>query len=172
MSQNHFTLSFRLNSPDGPKLLALQLPSLMPELFRANDTIGTVHYSRFTVPGAVQGVGLVGAPHRRPRSRGDRSVDRASETSDRPSLIACRTVIGFGAPNRQGTEKAHGAPLGADEVAKTRAALGWPHQPFQIPEPVIEQWRQIGARGQGARRAWIERTRRLNSAGRSLFTMR
>ena len=49
MSQNHFTLSFRLNSPDGPKLLALQLPSLMPELFRANDTIGTVHYSRFTV---------------------------------------------------------------------------------------------------------------------------
>jgi transketolase len=92
-----------------------------------------------------------------------------ARNNDRPSLIACRTVIGFGAPNRQGTEKAHGAPLGADEVARTRAALGWPHQPFQIPEPVIEKWRQIGARGRGARRAWIERTRRLNPERRSPF---
>src|SRR6266478_5158924 len=88
---------------------------------------------------------------------------------DRPSLIACRTVIGFGAPNRQGTEKAHGAPLGADEVAKTRAALHWPHEPFQIPESVLERWRKIGTRGQGARRAWIDRTKRLNSAPRSPF---
>ena len=55
--------------------------------------------------------------------------------SDRPSLIACRTMIGFGAPNRQGSEKAHGAPLGAEEVAKTRAALDWPYEPFQIPDP-------------------------------------
>jgi len=89
--------------------------------------------------------------------------------NDRPSLIACRTVIGFGAPNRQGTEKAHGAPLGADEIAMTRAALDWPHQPFQVPEFVIEHWRRIGARGQGARRAWIERTRRLTSVPRSPF---
>jgi transketolase len=92
-----------------------------------------------------------------------------ARNSDRPSLIACRTVIGFGAPNRQGSEKAHGAPLGADEVARSRAALDWPHAPFQIPEPVIEQWRKIGARGQAARRAWIERTKRLNSASRSPF---
>ena len=92
-----------------------------------------------------------------------------ARNNDRPSLIACRTVIGFGAPNRQGTEKAHGAPLGADEVAKTRTALDWPHEPFQIPEPVIEQWRKIGARGQGARRNWIERTRRLNTTARSPF---
>ena len=89
--------------------------------------------------------------------------------SDRPSLIACRTLIGFGAPNRQGTEKAHGAPLGADEVAKTRAALNWPHQPFQIPELVLDQWREAGVRGRAARRSWIERTRRLNSAARSPF---
>jgi transketolase len=89
--------------------------------------------------------------------------------NDRPSLIACRTVIGFGAPNRQGTEKAHGAPLGADEVANTRAALDWPHPPFQIPQSVLEQWRMIGARGQAARRNWIERTRRLNSVPRSPF---
>jgi transketolase len=78
-------------------------------------------------------------------------------------------VIGFGAPNRQGTEKAHGAPLGADEVAKTRTALGWPHEPFQIPESVIEQWRKIGALGQASRRTWIERTRRVSSVPRSHF---
>jgi transketolase len=89
--------------------------------------------------------------------------------NNRPSLIACRTVIGFGAPNRQGTEKAHGAPLGADEITKTRAALNWPYEPFQIPKPVSEQWRKVGARGQGARRSWIERTRRLNSVPRSPF---
>jgi transketolase len=96
------------------------------------------------------------------------SIEQARR-SDRPSLIACRTIIGFGAPNRQGTEKAHGAPLGADEVAETRLALDWPHEPFQIPEPVVESWRKIGARGQRARRSWIERTRRLNSAPRSPF---
>jgi transketolase len=92
-----------------------------------------------------------------------------ARTNERPSLIVCRTVIGFGAPNRQGTEKAHGAPLGADEVAKTRAALDWPHHPFQTPELVLEQWRRIGARGQTTRRSWIERTRRLNSVPRSPF---
>jgi transketolase len=97
-----------------------------------------------------------------------KAIEQA-RNNDRPTLIACRTVIGFGAPNRQGSEKAHGAPLGADEVAKTRAALDWPHEPFQIPESVIEQWRKIGARGQATRRAWIERTRRLNSAPRSPF---
>jgi transketolase len=96
------------------------------------------------------------------------AIERA-RNSDRPSLIACRTVIGFGAPNRQGSEKAHGAPLGADEIARTRAALDWPHPPFQIPETVLEQWREIGARGQAARRNWIERTRRLNSNPRSPF---
>ncbi|MEO6841570.1 MAG: transketolase [Bradyrhizobium sp.] len=88
---------------------------------------------------------------------------------DRPSLIACRTVIGFGAPNRQGSEKAHGAPLGADEVAKTRDGLGWPYEPFQVPEAVLDPWRQIGGRGQAARRAWIERSKRLCSSGRSPF---
>jgi transketolase len=96
------------------------------------------------------------------------AIERA-RNSDRPSLIACRTVIGFGAPNRQGTEKAHGAPLGTEEIARTRAALDWPHRPFEIPETVLEQWRGIGARGHAARRSWIERTRRLNVGPRSPF---
>ena len=89
--------------------------------------------------------------------------------SDRPSLIACRTIIGFGAPNRQGSEKAHGAPLGADEVARTRSALDWPNLPFETPEAVLAQWRAIGARGRRARHAWIERTRRQHASARSPF---
>jgi transketolase len=88
---------------------------------------------------------------------------------DRPSLIACRTVIGFGAPNRQGTEKAHGAPLGNDEVARTREALDWPHQPFQLPDAVLDAWREIGAQGRDIHRAWIERSRRVCSGARSPF---
>jgi transketolase len=96
------------------------------------------------------------------------AIERARE-NDRPSLIACRTLIGFGAPNRQGSEKAHGAPLGADEVAKTRDELNWPHAPFQIPESILEQWRKAGARGHAARRSWIERSRRCDAATRSPF---
>ena len=96
------------------------------------------------------------------------AIERAG-SNDRPSLIACRTVIGFGAPNRQGTEKAHGAPLGAEEVAKTRVALDWPYEAFQLPEHIVAQWRKIGARGQAARLSWMERTRRLNSVPRSPF---
>jgi transketolase len=78
-------------------------------------------------------------------------------------------VIGFGAPSRQGTEKAHGAPLGADEVEKTRSTLDWPYAPFQVPAAVTDAWREIGAQGRAARRAWIERSRRLSSTGRSPF---
>jgi len=96
------------------------------------------------------------------------AIERARD-DDRPSLIACRTVIGFGAPNRQGTEKAHGAPLGAEEVAKARNALDWPYEPFQIPDFVLTRWREIGARGRAGRRAWIERTKRLNPLERSPF---
>ncbi len=59
-------------------------------------------------------------------------------------------MIGFGSPGRQGTEKAHGAPLGADEVEKTRAALAWPHAPFEIPADVLARWREIGGRGHSA----------------------
>ena len=96
------------------------------------------------------------------------AIERARH-SDRPSLIACRTLIGFGSPNRQGSEKTHGAPLGAEEVGKTREALNWPHQPFEVPEAVLESWREIGARGQVARRAWIERSKRLGPGERSPF---
>jgi transketolase len=81
--------------------------------------------------------------------------------TDRPSLIACRTIIGYGAPERQGTEKAHGAPLGAAQVAAAREVLKWPYAPFEIPDAILAAWRAIGARGHAARTAWTDRTRRL-----------
>src|SRR5437868_1256575 len=98
------------------------------------------------------------------------SIEAAIEKarrSDRPSLIACRSVIGFGSPGRQGSEKAHGAPLGAEEIEKTRAALAWPHPPFEIPADVLARWRDIGGRSRGARRAWLERARHAGARGRS-----
>jgi transketolase len=76
-------------------------------------------------------------------------------------------MIGFGSPGRQGSEKAHGAPLGAEEIEKTRAALDWHYPPFEIPQHVLAGWRAIGARGSVARQAWKERSRRLGSNGRS-----
>jgi len=86
--------------------------------------------------------------------------------TDRPSLIACRTVIGYGAPERQGTEKAHGSPLGPEQVAAARAGLHWPHPPFEIPQDILTAWRTIGARGQAARLAWVDRYRQRDAAAR------
>ena len=78
----------------------------------------------------------------------------AAQRSDKPSLIACRTVIGFGAPTKQGTSATHGAALGADEIAGARDELDWPHMPFEIPENILAAWRDVGARGKSARKAW------------------
>ena len=75
----------------------------------------------------------------------------------RPSLIACRTIIGFGAPNKQGSHDVHGAPLGAAEIEAARAQLGWTHAPFDIPEAVYAAWHRIAARGAEARKTWENR---------------
>jgi transketolase len=77
--------------------------------------------------------------------------------TDKPSLIACRTKIGYGAPTRAGTSKAHGEPLGEEEVAGARKALDWPHEAFVVPEPVLAAWRATGARGSVRRNAWEQR---------------
>jgi transketolase len=81
----------------------------------------------------------------------------AAQTSDRPTLIACRTIIGFGAPTRAGTSKAHGEALGKDEVAGARKALDWPFEPFFIPEDIRAAWLTVGQRGRPARDAWTAR---------------
>ncbi|MDE8653217.1 transketolase [Novosphingobium album (ex Liu et al. 2023)] len=77
--------------------------------------------------------------------------------SDKPTLVACRTVIGKGAPNKQGSHDVHGAPLGAEEIAAARAALGWTAAPFEIPAEILADWRSLGAKGAAARAAWEAR---------------
>ena len=80
-----------------------------------------------------------------------------AQKSDRPSLIACRTTIAYGAPTKAGTAAAHGAPLGAQEIATTRERLDWPHPAFVVPDALRARWREAGARGTAARAAWEKR---------------
>ena len=93
----------------------------------------------------------------------------AAKASDKPSLIACRTIIGYGAPNKEGTAATHGAPLGDEEIAATRDRIGWSHPPFEIPDDVLSAWRDAGARGNAARAAWSERHAALAADRRQTF---
>ena len=88
----------------------------------------------------------------------------AAQTSDMPVLIACKTVIGFGAPTKAGTSGSHGSPLGPDEIAGARKALGWDYEPFVIPNELMDAWRKAGSRG-AADRAGVD-TRALPQAPR------
>ena len=83
-----------------------------------------------------------------------REAVNAAIKSRKPSLIACKTTIGFGAPNLGGTAKTHGAPLGADEIAATRKALDWPHEAFVIPDEITSAWAKVGVRSQNAYDDW------------------
>ncbi|WP_205962162.1 transketolase [Paracoccus siganidrum] len=82
---------------------------------------------------------------------------QAARADDRPSLIACKTVIGFGAPTKQGSHDVHGAPLGPEEIAAARKALDWPYDPFTLPEDVSAAWAAIARRGAQARAEWQAR---------------
>ena len=88
----------------------------------------------------------------------------AAKKSDKPTLIACKTVIGYGSPNKQGTSGSHGSALGGDEIKLTREALGWAHEPFVIPQNVLDAWRAIGAQGASKSASWNERFLSLSSA--------
>jgi transketolase len=81
----------------------------------------------------------------------------AAQKSDRPSLIACKTVIGWGAPTKQGSHSTHCAPLGDDEIAGMRESLGWSHAPFALPEDALTAWRAAGSRGAKAHADWQAR---------------
>ncbi|WP_430522345.1 transketolase [Methylocystis rosea] len=91
----------------------------------------------------------------------------AAQADPRPSLIGCRTLIGYGAPTKQGKESCHGSPLGAAEIDGAREALAWPHAPFELPDDVLEAWRAAGRRGAKAREAW--ETRRAASPKGAAF---
>ena len=94
---------------------------------------------------------------------------KLARKSEQPSLIACRTTIGFGAPNKQGTASVHGAPLGEDEIAAARKALGWPHRPFIIPTEIKKAFERAGARGREVRLAWERRFVEMDITTRAKF---
>jgi transketolase len=92
-----------------------------------------------------------------------------AKASSKPSLIACKTTIGFGAPTLAGTAKTHGSPLGDAEIAGAREALGWPHPPFVVPEDVLSVWRAAGSRGSADRAAWQARVDSLGPVAKAKF---
>jgi transketolase len=98
----------------------------------------------------------------------DRALTEAKQ-SDRPTLVACKTHIGYGAPGKQDTAKAHGSPLGADLIAEVRRIYGWPHEAFVIPDDIKAAWEAIGARGRAARSEWTERFSALAPAKQAEF---
>lgn len=82
---------------------------------------------------------------------------QAAQTSNAPTLIACRTAIGYGAPTKAGKSSCHGAPLGAEEIAGAREKLGWSAEPFEVPGPILDRWRAAGVRARRQRTEWQRR---------------
>src|SRR5947208_3816463 len=95
-----------------------------------------------------------------------------AKRSDKPTMVACKTTIGFGAPTKAGKSSAHGSPLGADEIKGAREKLGWSDAPFQIPAEVLTQWRAAGQRSKAARTAWAKRVAALPADKRAEFERR
>ncbi len=98
------------------------------------------------------------------------AIANALAVTDKPSLIACRTVIGYGAPSKAGTAATHGSPLGNEEIAGTREKLGWRHQPFDVPKPILAGWRAAGSRQHAAYEAWEKAAKRLDASARAGLT--
>ncbi len=92
-----------------------------------------------------------------------RAVEEARAATDRPSLICCRTVIGWGSPGKQGTAATHGAALGDDEVAATRKHIGWPYPPFEVPGDIRDAW-DATEKGAAAEAGWVERLEAYRAA--------
>ena len=92
-----------------------------------------------------------------------RSALNAAQNSDKPTMIACKTTIGFGSPSKAGSEKAHGSPLGAEEIVKVRAGLNWPHAAFELPQDLRDQWLAAGKRSQDVRKNWEEKFATLDA---------
>jgi transketolase len=92
-----------------------------------------------------------------------------AQSSDRPTMIACRTTIGFGAPSKAGSERAHGSPLGAEEIAGARKNLGWTSPPFEVPADILAAWREAGGRSRQVRQDWARRLAATPAERRSEF---
>src|SRR3989337_2253440 len=98
------------------------------------------------------------------------AIENAKSVTDRPSLIACRTIIGFGAPSKAGTAATHGAPLGEEEIAGAREKLHWRHPPFEVPKPILASWRAAGARHRAGYGALAAAAKRLDASARAGLT--
>jgi transketolase len=98
------------------------------------------------------------------------AIENALAVTDKPSLIACRTVIGYGAPSKAGTAATHGSPLGEQEIAGVRETLGWQHKPFEVPKPILTGWREAGSRHRAAYEAWTQAAKRLAAPARAALT--
>jgi transketolase len=98
------------------------------------------------------------------------AIENARQVTDRPSLIACRTVIGFGAPSKAGTAATHGSPLGEEEIKGAREKLHWRHQPFEVPKPILASWRAAGTRHHAAYESWAQAAKRLDASARTSLT--
>ena len=96
------------------------------------------------------------------------AIERA-QTSDKPTLIACRTTIGYGAGKKAGTSGVHGSPLGAEGIAHAREYFTWAHEPFVLPEDLTDQWKSFGRRGAADAKAWAERLAQADAAKREAF---
>ena len=81
---------------------------------------------------------------------------KKAHKSTKPTLISCKTIIGFGSPNKSGKSSSHGAPLGEDEIKLVRKKLYWPHPPFEIPDKILKEWRLIGSKGEAIEKNWLE----------------
>jgi transketolase len=100
------------------------------------------------------------------------AIKAAQAVTDQPSMISCKTVIGFGFPTRAGTQKAHSDAPGEEEIAGARKRLNWTAPPFEIPQPLLDDWRKIGARGRATRMAWADRVKAAPDGLRQDFERR
>jgi len=94
------------------------------------------------------------------------AIENAKQVTDRPSLIACHSIIGYGAPTKQGTAATHGSPLGPEEIEGARDRLRWSHAPFEVPKPILAAWRAAGTRNRAAHEIWAKAANRLDAVTR------
>jgi transketolase len=91
-----------------------------------------------------------------------KAISKASK-SNKPTLISCKTIIGFGSPNKSGKASSHGSPLGDDEIALVRKKLKWNTEPFKVPEEILEEWKKIGDKGELLEKKWLDTLDKKNS---------
>ena len=84
-----------------------------------------------------------------------RAITKASK-SNKPTLISCKTIIGFGSPNKSGKASSHGSPLGDEEISLVRKKLKWNSKPFEVPKEILDEWREIGNKGEQLENKWLE----------------